>query len=36
MTGALTLALSLVLTLSARTLAWRRSATHAALIEVTA
>jgi heme a synthase len=36
MNGALTLALSLVLTLSARTLAWRRSATHAAFIEVTA
>jgi cytochrome c oxidase assembly protein subunit 15 len=36
MTGALTLALSLVLTLSARTLAWKRLATHAALIEVAA
>jgi len=33
-TGAFTLALSLVLTLSARTLAWRTSPTHAALIEV--
>lgn len=33
-TGAFTLALSLVLTLSARTLAWRKSPTHAALIEV--
>lgn len=34
MTGALTLALSLVLTLSARTLAWRKTSTQAALIEV--
>lgn len=34
MTGAFTLALSIVLTLSARTLAWRKSASHAALIEV--
>jgi cytochrome c oxidase assembly protein subunit 15 len=33
-TGAFTLALSLVLTLSARTLSWRKSPTHAALIEV--
>jgi cytochrome c oxidase assembly protein subunit 15 len=36
MTGALTLALSLVLTLSARTLAWKKLSTHAAFIEVTA
>ncbi|MDQ3281944.1 MAG: COX15/CtaA family protein [Acidobacteriota bacterium] len=36
MTGAFTLALSVVLTLSARTLAWRREARHAPLIEVTA
>ena len=37
MTGAATLALSLILTLSARTLAWKKTRTeHAALIEVTA
>ena len=36
MTGALTLALSLVLTLSARTLAWRKSPGKAAFIEATA
>jgi cytochrome c oxidase assembly protein subunit 15 len=36
MLGASTLALSLVLTLSARTLSWRKTSPHAALIEVTA
>ena len=36
MLGASTLALSLILTLSARTLAWRRDRTRAALIEVPA
>jgi cytochrome c oxidase assembly protein subunit 15 len=36
MMGALTLALSLVLTLSARTLSWRKSSERAELIEVTA
>jgi cytochrome c oxidase assembly protein subunit 15 len=36
MFGASTLALSLVLTLSARTLSWRKSPPHAALVEVTA
>jgi cytochrome c oxidase assembly protein subunit 15 len=34
--GASTLAISLVLALSARTLAWRKASVHAALIEVTA
>jgi cytochrome c oxidase assembly protein subunit 15 len=36
MLGASTLALSLILTLSARTLSWRSTRKHAALIEVTA
>lgn len=36
MLGASTLALSLMLTLSARTLSWRKTPPHAALIEVTA
>jgi cytochrome c oxidase assembly protein subunit 15 len=36
MLGASTLALSVVLTLSARTLSWRRTSSHSALIEVTA
>ena len=36
MTGAFTLALSVVLTLSARTLAWRRSSPQQSLVEVTA
>jgi cytochrome c oxidase assembly protein subunit 15 len=36
MTGALTLALSLVLTLSARTLSWRKSSERASFVEVTA
>jgi cytochrome c oxidase assembly protein subunit 15 len=36
MLGASTLALSIVLTLSARTLSWRKDSTHAALIEATA
>lgn len=36
MVGAFTLALSMILTLAARTLAWRRTPAHAALIEVAA
>jgi cytochrome c oxidase assembly protein subunit 15 len=36
MLGASTLALSLILTLSARTLAWRRTSARSALVEVTA
>lgn len=36
MTGAFTLALSVVLTLTARTIAWKKKAAQAALIEVTA
>jgi cytochrome c oxidase assembly protein subunit 15 len=36
MLGASTLALSVILTLSARTLSWRRTSTRSALIEVTA
>lgn len=35
-TGAATLALSIVLTLAARTLSWRRTRSHAALVEVAA
>jgi hypothetical protein len=34
--GATTLALSLILTLSARTVAWRTAARRATLVEVTA